>query len=123
MTRKIKIFLSPLYILKKRKQIKKIQMKLDYFLIKNEVIIFTRKKITLGTKEKVYLINIWIFFYKKKFLKNFSKLKKIYLEQDQKLEQLRVIENGFKIIAFQAKSLTQGIDSYKDLQEVRKKFK
>ena len=90
---------------------------------KNEVIIFTRKKITLGTKEKFYLKHIGIFFYKKKFLKNFSKLKKSYLEQDQKLEQLRVIENGFKIIAFQAKSLTQGIDSYKDLQEVRKKFK
>lgn len=114
---------STLYFKKKETNIENPNEARLFLNKKNEVIIFTRKKITLGLKEKFYLKHIGIFFYKKKFLKIFSKLKKSYLEQDQKLEQLRVIENGFKIIAFQAKFLTKGIDSYKDLLDIRKKIK
>ena len=88
-----------------------------------EVIIFTRKKITNNSKENTYLKHIGIFLYRKKFLQKFSKLKERFLERDQSLEQLRVIENGYKIIAFRANNLTRGVDSYRDLCNIRKKFK
>lgn len=89
----------------------------------NEVIIFTRKKITENSKNKSYFKHIGIFLYRKKFLEKFSKLKHRFLEKDQRLEQLRVIENGYKVIAFRAQSMTRGVDNYKDLCDVRKKFK
>ena len=89
----------------------------------NEVIIFTRKKITNNSKENMYLKHIGIFLYRKNFLHKFSKLKERFLEKDQRLEQLRVLENGYKIIAFRAKNLTRGVDSHKDLCNIRKKFK
>ena len=90
---------------------------------KNEVIIFTRKKITGNLKDNSYLKHIGIFLYRKKFLEKFSKLKERFLEKDQRLEQLRVIENGYKIIAFKARSMTRGVDNYEDLCNIRKKFK
>ena len=61
--------------------------------------------------------------YTKKFLEKFSKLKQRFLENDQKLEHLRVIENGYKIVAFRAQHLTNGVDTPKDLAKVRKFFK
>ena len=89
----------------------------------NEIIISTRKKITKNSKYKSYLKHIGVYLYRKKFLEKFSKLKQRFLEKDQKLEHLRVIENGYKIIAFQANHLTNGVDTPKDLAKVRKFFK
>jgi len=90
---------------------------------KNEIIISTRKKITKNSKDKSYLKHIGIYMYRKKFLERFSKLKQRFLEKDQNLELLRVIENGYKIIAFRANHLTNGVDTPKDLAKVRKFFK
>lgn len=89
----------------------------------NEIIISTRKKITKNSKNKTYLKHIGIYLYRKKFLEKFSNLKERFLERDQRLEQLRVIENGYRIVAFKAQTLTRGVDTYKDLCDVRKKFK
>lgn len=90
---------------------------------KNEAIIFTRKKITYGSQGNSYLKHIGIFLYRKKFLEKFSKLKNRFLENDQRLEQLRVIENGYKIIAFRAKHQSRGVDNYSDLCNIRKYLK
>jgi 3-deoxy-manno-octulosonate cytidylyltransferase (CMP-KDO synthetase) len=87
---------------------------------KNEVIIFTRKRITLKSENNNYKKHIGVYFYKKNFLEKFSKLKKSFLENDQRLEQLRIIENGYKIIAFRAKKLSIGVDTKKELNLVRK---
>jgi 3-deoxy-manno-octulosonate cytidylyltransferase (CMP-KDO synthetase) len=87
---------------------------------KNEVIIFSRRRITYKSENNLYLKHIGVFLYKTKFLKQFSKLKKSFLEKDQRLEQLRIIENGFKIIAFKAKTFTKGVDTMKDLLDIRK---
>ena len=89
---------------------------------KNEIIISTRKKITENSKDKSYLKHIGIYMYRKKFLEKFSKLKERFLEKDQRLEHLRIIENGYKIIAFKANHLTSGVDTPKDLAKVRKFF-
>ncbi len=89
----------------------------------NEIIIATRKKITTNSKDRSYLKHIGIYLYRKKFLERFSKLKERFLENDQKLEHLRVIENGYRIIALKANHLTNGVDTPKDLAKVRKFFK
>ena len=89
----------------------------------DEIIIATRKKITNFSKNKTYLKHIGIYLYRKKFLERFSELKQRFLEKDQKLEHLRIIENGFKIVAFKANHLTKGVDTAKDLTYVRKFFK
>jgi 3-deoxy-manno-octulosonate cytidylyltransferase (CMP-KDO synthetase) len=86
----------------------------------NEIIISTRKKITNNSKDNSYLKHIGIYLYQKKFLEKFSKLKERFLEKDQSLEHLRIIENGYKIIALRANHLTTGIDTLKDLIKVRK---
>lgn len=89
----------------------------------NEIIISTRKKITNNSKDNCYLKHIGIYLYQKKFLEKFSKLKERFLEKDQNLEHLRIIENGYKMIALRANHLTTGVDTVKDLKEVRKFYK
>tara|TARA_B100000963_G_scaffold172385_1_gene149918 strand:+ start:5674 stop:6411 length:738 start_codon:yes stop_codon:yes gene_type:complete len=89
---------------------------------RKEIIIGTRKKIT-KERNKYYLKHIGIYLYRKKFIEKFPKLKKRYLENDQKLEFLRIIENGYKIVAIKAKHFTTGVDTQKNLFEVRKIFK
>ncbi len=89
----------------------------------DEIIISTRKKITNFSKNKTYLKHIGIYLYRKNFLEKFSKLKLRFLEKDQRLEHLRIIENGYKIVAFRANHLTKGVDTAKDLSYVRKFFK
>lgn len=89
----------------------------------NEIIISTRKKITNNSKDNSYFKHVGIYLYQKKFLEKFSKLKERYLEKDQNLEHLRIIENGYKIIALRANHLTYGVDTIKDLFKVRKYFR
>ena len=44
------------------------------------------------------------------------------MENDQKLEQLRILENGYKIVAFKAKNSTKGVDTKEDLNKIKKFF-
>jgi 3-deoxy-manno-octulosonate cytidylyltransferase (CMP-KDO synthetase) len=92
----------------------------------NQVIYFSRNIIPYkrenNNKFQIYK-HIGIYLYKRNFLKKFSKLKNNYLENTEKLEQLRLIENNFKIIAFKAKKETIGVDTLNDLHKVRKIFK
>ena len=67
-----------------------------------------------------YFKHIGIYLFKKKFLEKFSKLKERFLEKDQKLEQLRILENGYKIVAFKAINTTKGVDTKEDLNRVKK---
>ena len=119
-----KVFsLSTLFFLKKETNIDNPNEARILMNKKNEVIIFSRKKITYKSEKNLYLKHIGVFLYKKDFLEKFSKLKKSFLEKDQSLEQLRAIENGYKIIAFKAKFFTRGVDTIKDLLYIRKLIK
>ena len=42
------------------------------------------------------------------------------LEEAEKLEQLRVLENGYKIKVVQTKYNSVGVDTQEDLEKVRK---
>ena len=71
-------------------------------------------------KKNQYLKHVGIYLYKSNFLKIFTKLKRSFSEKKYNLEQLRIIDNNFKIISFQASHDTVGVDTYEDLKKIKK---
>jgi 3-deoxy-manno-octulosonate cytidylyltransferase (CMP-KDO synthetase) len=69
-----------------------------------------------------YKKHLGIYAYKKEFLLNYSKMKVSFLENMEKLEQLRAIENGAKIHMLETKIFEKGIDTMEDLELARKKI-
>lgn len=67
----------------------------------------------------IFFKHIGIYGYKKSFLQKYSKLEQTYLEKIEKLEQLRVIENGIKINMVETEYEPVGVDIYDDLLRVR----
>lgn len=59
----------------------------------------------------MYLRHLGIYAYRKEFLLEITKRKQSPLELAEKLEQLRVIENGFSIITGKVKQAWTGIDT------------
>ncbi len=58
-----------------------------------------------------YLRHLGIYAYRKDFLLKFTKLPQGKLEQIEKLEQLRAIENGFEILVGKVEHFCNGIDT------------
>jgi 3-deoxy-manno-octulosonate cytidylyltransferase (CMP-KDO synthetase) len=69
-----------------------------------------------------YYKHIGLYVYRKDFLLKFAKMKPTPLEEAEKLEQLRVLENGYKIKVVQTKYNSIGVDTKEDLEKVRKLF-
>jgi 3-deoxy-manno-octulosonate cytidylyltransferase (CMP-KDO synthetase) len=67
-----------------------------------------------------YFKHIGIYGYRKEFLLNYSELRESYLERVEKLEQLRAIENGFKICMMETEYDTISIDTYEDYINLKK---
>ena len=111
---------STLYVKKKFiNKNKRNEVKL--FINKNrEVINFSRRKLIFNKKKNYYLKHVGIYLYKSNFLKIFTKLKRSFSEKKYNLEQLRILDNNFKIICFQASQDTIGVDTYEDLKKVEK---
>ena len=65
--------------------------------------------------------HIGIYAYNKDFLFTFKKLPKSYLEKNEKLEQLRALECGYRIKVIETKFETVGVDTPEDL-ELAKNF-
>ena len=66
-----------------------------------------------------YYKHIGLYVYRKDFLLKFAKMKPTPLEDAEKLEQLRVLENGYKIKVVQTKYNSVGVDTKEDLERVR----
>ena len=66
--------------------------------------------------------HIGIYGYRKDFLLKFVNMEQSYLEKVEKLEQLRALENGFKIKMIEADSSLLGIDTQEDYVEALKKY-
>jgi 3-deoxy-manno-octulosonate cytidylyltransferase (CMP-KDO synthetase) len=62
--------------------------------------------------------HIGIYGYQRDFLLAFSQMKQTRLEKAENLEQLRVLENGFKIKIIETPFLTIGVDSPQDIIKV-----
>lgn len=70
------------------------------------------------TKNQIYYKHIGIYGFKKDFLKKFAGLKQTPLEKSEKLEQLRVVENGYKIKVLVSKYDSTSIDSPSQLKKI-----
>tara|TARA_B100001121_G_C18594846_1_gene576458 strand:- start:102 stop:836 length:735 start_codon:yes stop_codon:yes gene_type:complete len=74
------------------------------------------RKISFGDCENIYQ-HLGVYLYKFSALKDFVELKKSQNEIDQKLEQLRAIDNNLQIRVLLANYISLGIDTKKDLDE------
>ncbi len=70
-------------------------------------------------KPESFKKHIGIYGYKKVFLENFDKLQPSFLENTEKLEQLRFLENGYKIRMIKVEAFEKGIDTPEDLEWAR----
>lgn len=66
--------------------------------------------------------HIGIYGYRKEFLLHYVNMKQSSLEKIEKLEQLRALENGFKIKMIETDSSLMGIDTLEDYEEALKKY-
>jgi len=63
--------------------------------------------------------HIGIYGYTKEFLLKYAQMEQTYLEKLEKLEQLRVLENGFTIKMIETEYVPIGVDVQSDLEQVR----
>jgi 3-deoxy-manno-octulosonate cytidylyltransferase (CMP-KDO synthetase) len=70
-------------------------------------------------KSPVYYKHIGLYGYTKDFLFIYKNLPASDLEKTERLEQLRVLEEGFRIKAIETKFDTIGVDTPEDLEKVR----
>jgi len=70
-------------------------------------------------KAPVYYKHIGLYGYTKDFLFTFKNLPVSALEQTEKLEQLRVLEEGYRIKVIETKFDTIGVDTPEDLERVK----
>ncbi|MDP8299030.1 MAG: 3-deoxy-manno-octulosonate cytidylyltransferase [Candidatus Tantalella remota] len=66
-----------------------------------------------------YFKHVGIYAYTKDFIFTYTNLPKSTLESDEKLEQLRVLEHGYKIRTVETRYDTIGVDTQEDLETVR----
>ncbi len=74
-------------------------------------------------KSPVYFKHIGLYSYTKDFLFTYKNLPASSLERIEKLEQLRVLEGGFRIKVIETKFDTLGIDTPEDLEKAKELFK
>lgn len=91
-----------------------------------EALYFSRAFIPFPRDEKsegIYFKHIGIYAYRKEALMQFTQLEESILEKTEKLEQLRYLENGFRIRLAETDISTIGIDTEEDLQKARQLWK
>lgn len=92
--------------------------------LQNNAIYFSRSKIPFSENiVNNYFKHIGIYIYKKDFLLKYSRLNQTPLEKMESLEQLRAIENGFKIQMIETNYESIGVDTLEDLEKVREIIK
>ena len=89
----------------------------------NNALYFSRAAVPALLKPGVdgafFYKHLGIYAYSKDFLFTFKKLPPSYLEKGERLEQLRVLENGYKIKAIETDFETVGVDTPADLELAR----
>ena len=91
----------------------------------NEALYFSRSMIPFPRDPNIavpYYKHIGIYAYRKDALQQFTQLPPSLLEETEKLEQLRYLENGFKIRLALTNIPTIGIDTPEDLEKARKRL-
>lgn len=91
--------------------------------IDSNAIYFSRYPIPYNrNKDKtlIYYRHVGVYAYRVFFLKKFTQLPKSDLEEAESLEQLRIIENCYKIKVKETKDSTIGVDTLEQLKQVEK---
>ena len=70
-----------------------------------------------------YLRHLGIYAYRKEFLLKITALPQTRLEKIEKLEQLRAIENGYKILVGKVEHTCDGIDTPQQYAEFVERYK
>ncbi|MCX5782488.1 MAG: 3-deoxy-manno-octulosonate cytidylyltransferase [Elusimicrobia bacterium] len=70
-------------------------------------------------KKARYYKHIGIYGYRKDFLIKFSAMAQTGLEKTEQLEQLRILENGFKIKTILSKTDSLGVDVPQDIKKIQ----
>jgi len=86
------------------------------FDIKGHALYFSRSAIPNNSDQ--FWIHIGIYGYQRDFLLKFSKLKPTYLENIEKLEQLRALEYGYKIKIIESAHPTISVDVPADISKI-----
>jgi 3-deoxy-manno-octulosonate cytidylyltransferase (CMP-KDO synthetase) len=81
---------------------------------------FSRNPVPFGAE--TYYKHIGVYIWKRWLLEKFYVLPASPLELSEKLEQLRVLENGYKIKMFESPADSVGIDTQEDLEKARRVF-
>lgn len=86
----------------------------------NYAIYFSRSVIPYPRKNEniSYYKHIGIYAYKRDFVIEYSKMPSSPLEESESLEQLRVLENGYKIKVLETSHSLIGVDTEQNLQDV-----
>lgn len=89
---------------------------------KDYAIYFSRSVIPYPRNENldIYFKHVGIYGYKREFVLEYSKLDSTPLENSESLEQLRVLENGYKIKVLETPYEIIGVDTAEELERVRK---
>jgi 3-deoxy-manno-octulosonate cytidylyltransferase (CMP-KDO synthetase) len=87
-----------------------------------DALYFSRSRVPFPRKEtqNVTLQHVGLYAYRASFLKMYSSLAPTPLELTESLEQLRVIENGYRIRMAFAERAPIGVDTPEDLERVRR---
>jgi len=91
--------------------------------LKGNALYFSRSLIP-GSKtgkydpKKTYLKHLGVYGYRPSFLLKYSKLKETPLQAEEDLEQLKVIENGYRIKVALVESHCVGVDTPEDIKKV-----
>ena len=90
-----------------------------------DAIYFSRSQIPFirdveNDKKVSFFKHIGLYAYKKEFLDKFVKFEQTNLEKLESLEQLRILENGYKIKCCPVEYDPIGVDTEEDLEKVRK---
>lgn len=90
--------------------------------INDFAVYFSRSVIPYPRKldNTLYFRHIGLYGYKREFLLKYAKMKQTMLEKTESLEQLRVLENGYKIKVVNTEFSVKGVDTADDLKEVCK---
>jgi len=90
---------------------------------KHEALYFSRFAVPFNREAKsfsetVYYQHLGLYAYRRDFLMKFDQLPKSLLEETEKLEQLRVLEAGYRILVVETDYETIGVDTPEDLTRV-----
>ena len=75
-----------------------------------------------GLSLSLWFKHIGLYAYRKQFLMKYSTLPASPLEKIEKLEQLRILENGFQIKVYETKYDSTGVDSEADIDLIEKQL-